>query len=218
MLALRMPTASLMAWELIAFAPRRWISSCAASMIAVLVSFAAIRLRLSIASGSSLGNQSARAAEFFRKVLELRQTVLHPELRLLIVDVHAGLKRQIRNCCGENVDEPPARMLAVEMAAAGPAPFAVGSLGLVVRADVLRAFDNLERVRLPQREGVHRARRPAAARCAVAIAHAQRRARHREFDRAAEAGAPVGIFVRHLAALQRANLLEGRFAVKRPEK
>src|ERR1051325_10498921 len=117
-------------------------------MIAVLVSFAAIGLRLSIASGSSLGNQSARAAEVFRKVLELRQTVLHPELRLLIVDVHARLKRHIRKCGGENGVAPPARLLAVERAAAGPAPFAVGSLGFVVRADVLRTFANLERVRL----------------------------------------------------------------------
>src|SRR4029079_19577685 len=73
--------------------------------------------------------------------------------------------------------------------------------GLVVLADLILALGHLDRLRLPEREGVDRPGGPAPAVRAVAIPGAQRLARDLDRDSAAEALPPVGLLLRAHAAL-----------------
>src|SRR5439155_26070676 len=100
------------------------------------------------------GNGSARAAHFLGHVLLLRHAVLDGQDRFLIVHVHAGSERQIRNDGGVHIGETHPGMLGKNMSAAELAPLAIARLGLVVRADVLRATGDAYGVGLPKREGI----------------------------------------------------------------
>src|SRR3954463_1145634 len=73
----------------------------------------------------------ARAAHLLRVVLELRQAVVHSQLRLLVVDVDSGAERKLRDDRGVDVADPPARMLGKEVAAAALAPLAMAPRRLV---------------------------------------------------------------------------------------
>src|ERR1700674_4173867 len=53
----------------------------------------------------------ARAAEFFRKILELRQAVAQVQHRLAVVHVQARLERQVGNDRGIDVGQAERRML-----------------------------------------------------------------------------------------------------------
>src|SRR6185295_282041 len=140
----------------------------------------------------SFGDGDARAAHFLRVVLELRQTIVHRELRLLVVDVHPGAERKLGDHGGIDVGNSPARVLGEEMPAALLAPLAIAPRRLVVGADALGPARDPQRFGLPEREGVDRSRRPGAAGFAVAIAHRRGRARDGEVDGAAEAAPFVG--------------------------
>src|SRR3954471_13052972 len=78
------------------------------------------------------------------------------------------------------------------MAAADLAPLPVGVVVLVVLADLVFAPRDRDRLGLPERERVDRARGPAPARGAMAVADALRIARDFERDSAAEALPRVG--------------------------
>ena len=84
-----------------------------------------------------LGNYLARAAHFLRDVFHLRQPVLDAQLRLLIVDVDAGLICKVRNDRCIHVGESHAGMLGEDVAATRFAPFAIAVRRLVVSADVV---------------------------------------------------------------------------------
>src|SRR5262245_58382042 len=72
----------------------------------------------------SLLEQDSRAAELFRKVLDLRQAVKHTQLRLLVVHVHGRLERQVGYDRRVHVDEPQAGVLVADVATALQAPLA----------------------------------------------------------------------------------------------
>src|SRR5437867_3129985 len=134
-----------------------------------------------------LGDRLAGAAQLFREVLELGEAVFHGQHGRLIIDVYRGRerKRWDRRCV--DIDQIPLRVPRQQMAAAELAPLAIAPLGLVVLADLLFSLGDLDRLGLPQRECVDRARRPAPAVGAVAVARAQRIARDLDRDSTAEA-------------------------------
>src|SRR5262249_49646224 len=101
-----------------------------------------------------------------------------------------------RNGCGIDVCEAERRVAGHDMSAAFRAELPVALFRLLEVADELRALRDLHVLGLPQGEGIHRARRPGSAGCAVAVAHPQGRALHFDLDRAAEAGA--GMRVGHI--------------------
>src|SRR5882757_7560069 len=137
------------------------------------------------------GQCYTRTAHLFREVLQLRQSVLQPQRTFLVVHMHRGLKFEARDHRHEHVRELQRRVVVEQMAATGLAPFAEAHGRLVVGADIVRTLGHLHRIGLPQAERVDRARRPVAARLAMAIAHRGRLAAHREFDGAAEAASFV---------------------------
>src|SRR5262245_44816489 len=114
-----------------------------------------------------LGQRLSRAAQLLRKVLELRQAVLHAQDGALVVDVHARLEGEGRDGGGVDVDEVPLGVARHEVAAAELAPFTMAARVLVVLADVLGPLHHLHRLGLPEGEGVDRRRRPAATGLAV---------------------------------------------------
>jgi len=144
-------------------------------------------------SAASFGDSLARAAHFRRKVLHLRQAVVHAQLRLLVVDMKAGAERKVRDDGSVNVDQAPDRVLVVQMAAAALAPFAETACRLVVGDDVLGALGDLDRVWLPQSERVDGPGRPGAARFAMAITHCGGITADAQLNRAAEAAALVAL-------------------------
>src|SRR5215475_14258710 len=66
----------------------------------------------------SFRQRLAGAAELLRKVLQLRQAVLHGQDGLGVVHVHAGHELQGRNRRGVDVDETERRMVGHKVAAA----------------------------------------------------------------------------------------------------
>src|SRR5204863_8812611 len=111
-----------------------------------------------------------------------RHAVPDRQHRLLIVHVHPGPERQIRNDCGVHVREPHPGMLGENMSAAELAPLALARFGLVVRADVFHASGDAYGFGLPKREGIDRARGPASTRVALAVAHGGWLSAHGELD------------------------------------
>jgi hypothetical protein len=78
------------------------------------------------------------------------------------------------------------------MAAAFRAELAKAHLGLVEGGKMLGAHRDLDRIRLPQAERIHRPARPGPAGTAMAIPHRLRRPGDLDLDRAAEAASLVG--------------------------
>src|SRR5438552_9316642 len=111
--------------------------------------------------------------------------------------MHAGLVRKVRDHRRVHVDQRPLRMVGEEMPAAGLAPLALAVRRLGERSDLVRAARDAQGVGLPEREGIHRAGRPLAARLAMAVAHGRRLAAHRELHGTAEAAAVVGLVFCH---------------------
>src|SRR4051812_3293866 len=103
----------------------------------------------------------------------------------------AGLVREVGDRRGVHVGHTPKRVLGVDVATALRAPLTLARRLLAEAANVFGAARDAHRVGLPQRKGVHRTRRPAAARLAMAIAHGGRLAAHRELHTAAETTAFV---------------------------
>src|SRR5213592_3550497 len=81
------------------------------------------------------------------------------------------------------------------MAAAGLAPLPVAPLVRVVLADLVFSLGHLDRLGLPEGECVHRARGPASARLAVAVAGALRIPRDFNRDGAAVALPLESLFI-----------------------
>src|SRR5437899_10342538 len=77
----------------------------------------------------------ARATHFLRDVPHLRQPVLDAQLRLLIVDMDAGVVREVRNDRCIHVGESHAGMLSEALASTLFAPFAITERRLVVSDD-----------------------------------------------------------------------------------
>src|SRR5438034_3028456 len=148
---------------------------------------------------SLFGNGSARAAHCLGHVLLLGHPVLDRQHRFLIVHVHAGLERQIRNDRGVYIGESHPGMLGENMSAAELAPLAIARLGLVVRADVLRATGDTYGVGLPKCAGIHRARAPVSTRVTMAVAHGDRLSAHGELDGSAKTRSAVVVSVSHRA-------------------
>src|SRR5262249_39036321 len=76
------------------------------------------RLSLATPRVPSLRHGFARAAELLRKVLQLREAVLHGEHGLGVVHVHGGYEFQRGNRRGVDVDEPQGGVVGHERAAA----------------------------------------------------------------------------------------------------
>src|SRR5579883_2072364 len=134
-----------------------------------------------------LRDHFAGTAELLREVLELRQAVPHTQDRLGVVDVDRRLEVERRDRRRVDVDEAERRMIRHDMAATLLAVLPLAERRLLVGRDVLGAGRDLDRLRLPQAEGVHRAGGPRPARPAMAIAHRLRRSRDLQFYGAAEA-------------------------------
>ena len=130
-------------------------------------------------------------------VLHLGQPVTHRQHGLLVVDVHRGLERKGGDGRRVDVGEAEAGVLGEHVSAAGRAPAAQTRRSEVEGAQRSGALRHLDLLGLPQRERVHRAGRPAAARVAVAVAHRGGRADDLHFDGAAEAAPGMGSIVRH---------------------
>src|SRR5215208_3454092 len=77
------------------------------------------------------------------------------------------------------------------MAATEPTELAMAQVRLVIRRDVLRALEHLDRLRRPERECIDRAARPRTARPTMAIAHCIGLAGYAKLDCAAEARTPI---------------------------
>src|SRR6266545_2468466 len=164
------------------------------------------------------GHASARAAHFLGHVLLLRHAVLDRQDRFLIVNVHAGLERQIRNDCGVYVGKSHPGMLGKNVPAAELAPLAIATCGLIIRADVFRTTGDTYGVRLPKREGIHRARGPASTRVAVAIAHGHGLSADCELDGPAKTRSAVVVSSSHMRLLVdvwiKYYLVTGRLAIR----
>src|SRR5260221_8494966 len=96
-----------------------------------------------------------------------------------------------------DVHEPEPRVVRHQMITAVFAPLADAVLRLAVRADSLGSARDRDRARRPQRECVHRACRPLAARGAMAIAHTSGLTRDAKLDGPAETSPHVTLLVRH---------------------
>src|SRR5215208_2029453 len=148
-----------------------------------------------------LRDRLARAAQLLREVLQLGKAVLHGKHGRRIVDVHAGFEWKVRDLRREDVDETPLRVTRHQIATAGLAPLPVGLLVLVVLADLVLALGHLDRLGLPEREGVDRAGRPAPAILAVAVAGTLGIARDFDLHGSAEALSGVRLFFAHESSL-----------------
>jgi hypothetical protein len=83
------------------------------------------------------------------------------------------------------------------MAAACLAPLAIALRRFAEGPNILFSPRNSHVFRLPQSEGINGSRRPMAARIAMTIAHAHRRAGHGEVDRSTETTSDVAFWTRH---------------------
>ena len=111
----------------------------------------------------------ARAPEFLGEILELRQAIVHAQRPLLVVDVHRGLELELWDHRGEHVSQLQWGMLGEQVPTAALAPLTQANRRFVVGANVVCAASHSDRARLPQRKGIHRARRPVTAGLAVAV-------------------------------------------------
>jgi hypothetical protein len=128
------------------------------------------------------------------KVLQLEQTVANGQFSFAVVHMQAWNERHIGNDCGINVYQSKRRMLGKDMAAACLAPLAIALRRLAKDPNI---FFSPRNFRLPQGEGINGSRRPMAARIAMTIAHADRRARHGELDRTTETTSIVAFRTGH---------------------
>src|SRR5436853_7514391 len=84
-------------------------------------------------------------------------------------------------------------MIGEHVPAARLAPLAIARGRLVERTYAFRALRHLNRIRFPQRERIHRRRRPLAAGVAVAITHGDGRSGRLEAHGAAETASFVAL-------------------------
>src|SRR5436190_16131028 len=103
----------------------------------------------------SFGKHLARAAEVLREVLELRETVAHGYHLLAVMDVQRRLVRQALHGTRRHVGHAEARMADQHRASAGGAELPVAVLGLLERAELVRAFEHVHVRRRPQGRGVN---------------------------------------------------------------
>src|SRR5580693_2196890 len=106
-----------------------------------------------------LRERFARASEFLRKVLHLRQAVLNRQDRFLIVEVNAGLEVEGRDRGVKHVHHAEWRMTGHDVTAACLAVLPLARRGLRERGDLITPFRDLHRVGLPEAEGVEWAAR-----------------------------------------------------------
>src|SRR5207237_6877094 len=81
-----------------------------------------------------LGNRLAGAAQLFGEVLELGEAIPHGHHGRLVIHVHLGCKRKIRNRRRVDVDQTPLRVQRQQVTAALLTPLPIAPLVLVVLA------------------------------------------------------------------------------------
>src|SRR3954451_5168728 len=142
-----------------------------------------------------LGDRLAGTAQLFGEVLELGEAIFHGQHGRLVIDVHSGCKRKCRDRRRVDVDQTPLRVAGEQMAAADLAPLPIAPLVLVVLADLVFSLGHLDRLGLPEREGVDGAGGPAPTCSAMAVAGALGIALDGNRDGAAVALPFVGLFL-----------------------
>lgn len=121
------------------------------------------------------------------EVLQLGKAVLHRQYRLGVVEVYTGSEPQAWYGSCIDVDQAQRRMTVYEMATAFRAVLAVAHPCLHEVPDKPGPLFDLQVLRLPQGEGIHRRGRPGSARAAMAIAHCHRRSIHLDMRGTTEA-------------------------------
>src|SRR5438128_5746886 len=125
--------------------------------------------------------------------------------------MHSRRKRKRWNRRCIDVDQTPLWVPSQQMAAADCAPLAVTALVLVVLADVVFSLRHLDRLRLPEREGVHGPGGPASTRGAVTVARALWVARDGDLD-----GTAVALPFEGLLILAHARVFPSCSSTRRP--
>lgn len=147
-----------------------------------------INLNLQFVSVSfSFCNLFSASSKRHREIFELWQSIFHRQHRLLIVHMQTWCVLECRNRCGVHVRQSQRRMIAHHVSATRCAPFALRHGRLGKCTDMLGAFHNLDRRRLPQSERVDWRRAPRATRGAMAKALAFRSTCRFDFHFATEA-------------------------------
>src|SRR5262249_5965257 len=108
-------------------------------------------------------DQLAGPAKLRREILKLREPVAHRQDSLGVVDVHARLEGEARECGGEYVAEPERRVVGHQVPAALLAVLALAQRRFLEGRDMLGPGRDPHGAWLPQAEGVHRPARPRPA-------------------------------------------------------
>jgi hypothetical protein len=131
------------------------------------------------------------------EVLELEQTVANGQFSFAVVHIQAWDERDTRNDRSINVYQSQPRMLGKDMAAACLAPLPIALRRFAKGSNIFFSPRNSHVFRLPQGKGINGSRRPMAARIAMTIAHADRRAGQGELNRPTETTSIVAFWTGH---------------------